>query len=59
MTQGGDRDKRTYIDPETNKFVTEESGRTREATPEEIEKTVEEWERYNKEGGSKNEKTEK
>lgn len=41
-------DKRTYIDPASSgsdpQWVTEDSGRTREATQEEIEETVEKWE---------------
>lgn len=44
-TTGSDEDKKTFIDPETNKFVTEEGGRQREATDEEIEKTVKQWEK--------------
>lgn len=36
-------DKKTYIDPDTNKFVTEEHGQSREATGEEVETTTEKW----------------
>jgi hypothetical protein len=42
--------KRTYIDPNTQQWVTEESGRTRPATEEEIQETVEEWSQQEKEG---------
>lgn len=49
---------KTYIDPETNKFVTEDtSGRKREATVDEIERTVKEWEQYNREGNSQSQKS--
>ncbi|BBD60262.1 hypothetical protein NIES2109_30590 [Nostoc sp. HK-01] len=42
---------RTYIDPADNDWVTEEdSGETREATPEEIDETIQQWEQYEQDG---------
>ncbi len=35
---------KTYIDPTTNKWVTDDFGRLRDATPEEIEATLQQWE---------------
>ena len=37
-------DKKTYIDPDTLKFVTEEHGQVRDATEEEALLTAEKWE---------------
>ena len=37
-----EKDKKTYVDEEGN-FMTDEHGRTREATDDEIEKTTEKW----------------
>jgi hypothetical protein len=50
MTNSGES-RRTYIDLETNKFVTEDaSGNTKEVIENEIEQTIQQWEKYDKEG---------
>jgi hypothetical protein len=36
-------DKKTYVDPSTTKFVTEEKGQVRPATDEEVEQTIKRW----------------
>ena len=38
-------DKKTYIDPYSKQFVTEEKGQVRPATDEEVDKTTEQWKR--------------
>ena len=43
------RDSKVYVDPETNKFVVEEDGEEREATPEEADDQIEKWEEAQKE----------
>ncbi len=43
------RDSKVYVDPETNKFVVEEDGDKREATPEEADQQIEKWEEIQKE----------
>lgn len=43
-----DRDKKTHIDPDSGKWVTQEDGRTREATDKEIDKTQKDWEKWEK-----------
>ena len=43
------RDSRVNVDPETNKFVVEEDGGKREATPEEADNQIEQWEEIQKE----------
>ncbi|WP_169221214.1 hypothetical protein [Brasilonema sp. UFV-L1] len=47
MTKDKDQDQKTYVTPEGN-FVTDDYGRQREATPEEIEATVNRWEQETK-----------
>jgi hypothetical protein len=43
-------DKKTYIDPNTSDFVTEEHGQVRPATEEEAEETIEQWEQAEQAG---------
>jgi hypothetical protein len=38
-------DKKTYVDPYSKQFVTEEKGQVRPATDEEVDKTTEQWKR--------------
>lgn len=38
-------EKKTYVDPDTLRFVTEEQGQVRSATEEEAEQTAEKWEK--------------
>lgn len=47
MTQDKDPNQKTYLTPEGN-FVTNDYGREREATQEEIEATLKQWEQESK-----------